>query len=153
MTLGAPNQGMVTPLSWFCSFPKLGSRQCKDMTSGSTFLTSLTRNPQSTIGTDWTALGSTADTVVKYTSAIGWRSQSDHQYGHEVVCTFAPGTIRQVVHSSSGTDYMHYPQSGTGCCNYQFIGADAFNGYTPYTINGMKPGEVVRLALYYWRTW
>ncbi|GAA4510637.1 hypothetical protein GCM10023191_073570 [Actinoallomurus oryzae] len=76
-TLGAPHQGAAKAIG-VCG---VYSTQCGEMAKGSRFLKTLPRNPQSAMGTDWTLIGSVADTVVDYTSEI---DEGHNEWAHKV---------------------------------------------------------------------
>jgi pimeloyl-ACP methyl ester carboxylesterase len=75
ITLGTPHNG--ANIAVFCS---IGNVECAQMTPGSSFLRSLSANPQGTGGTDWTLLGSDADAVVSTSSATSMSANHKVRY-------------------------------------------------------------------------
>jgi pimeloyl-ACP methyl ester carboxylesterase len=78
VTFGTPHNG--ASVAGLCS---LTSRQCAQMSPGSSFLDNLNaagQDPQAAGGTDWTVMGSAADTVVSQSSATSMTANHRVRY-------------------------------------------------------------------------
>lgn len=116
-TLGAPHNGANQNISDALCGSEIDpiDQQCLDMQPNSPFLLSLPRNPQGQSGTDWTLIGSVADTVVDYSSEIdeiheGSANDWAHRLYYPDSVGFSHYDLRKVV---TGTYDMVY-RNGTG---------------------------------------
>jgi len=119
-----------------------GSGQCAQMKKGSAFLKTLTKNPQSAQGTDWTLIGSGDDDTVNWQSAVSSNSRAAGYIaaGHRVVYISKQGLEHSTIYKKTAGAYkLRY-----------------WNFYQNRWINqarGAAPVVVARNANFYWRNW
>jgi putative serine esterase DUF676 len=136
VTLSTPHTG--SKLATLCG------GQCNDLVPGSSFLKWLSRDPQSTQGTDWTLIGASDDDSVDWSSAVatnaksaGWMSA-----GHKVVF----GSHQGIEHSAI------YRKASTAAV-YRLRYWNYYQNQWIYQTTGASPVIVARNAGYYWHDW
>ncbi|MBM2620090.1 hypothetical protein JIG36_31710 [Actinoplanes sp. LDG1-06] len=123
-------------------FARLCGGQCVDMRPGSAFLKWLSKNPQSTQGTDWTLLGAGDDDLVSWQSAVSNnpKAAGGMSAGHKVVFISKQGLEHGVIHKKTSGAYK----------------SRYWNFYQNRWIvqnRGASPVVVARNASFFWRLW
>ena len=136
VTLSTPHTG--------ASLARLCGGQCNDMAPGSSFLKWLSKDPQSTQGTDWTLIGAHDDDVVSWKSATSdnKKSAGGMSAGHKVVF----GSGQGIEHGSIYKKTSRAPVYKLRYWNFHQ------NKWISQT-KGASPVIVARNANYHWRTW
>ena len=103
VTLGTPHAGS-SALADACG--------CTQMQPGSAFLKALAPNPQGAGGTDWSAIGSDADTVVSGESAVGMDAEHRTLYVHatrdDLLHDTSTAQDARLRHSHGGTSWINW---------------------------------------------
>jgi pimeloyl-ACP methyl ester carboxylesterase len=113
--------------------------QCKNLDDDGSFmkyLNSKGKNPQSTIGTDWSTIGSQADYMVFAGNASGMSAGHEYTYRRDVGLDHTEVRLHSSQRTAFGIDWYH----ATG----------ERSGHDP---DGMATLYVTAEALYRWRTW
>lgn len=139
--ISSPMGGLRPALGVLCYFAPPSIQQCKDMVQGSDFMNWLSRNPQSTSGTDWTLIGSHDDVVVPASQAV---PDNLTVVGHRVI--YAEDEI-------SGNAHMTILDAVSG--GYDFRFCDYFNascagsGESTFAVatNSLDPSKMARYAI------
>jgi len=133
------------------STPHTGSKlafgcggQCNDLIPGSSFLKWLSKNPQSTQGTDWTLIGAGDDDAVDWKSAVSTNSKSAGwmSAGHKVVFRSGQGLEHGKIYKIISTRRA-----------YKLRYWNFYRNTWITQTTGASPVIVARNANYYWRTW
>ncbi|WP_433174422.1 esterase/lipase family protein [Actinoallomurus sp. CA-150999] len=133
-TLDSPHAGR---LHMSCT-----SLECRQMRGkdGGALLRWLGQNPQSTQGTDWTLIGSDADTKVPTSSALGMKAGHKVRYSAEEHLSHGGVALRP--------DPSHPARQG-----YHLWYRNSTRPGTHETKDGWAPLHMVEQALYFWQKW
>lgn len=112
VTMSTPHKGVYVGLLCSNSIPL--PTQCRQLTPFDGFINTLNRdaqNPQSSIGTDWSLMGSNADILVRSSNAIGMNA--GHTYVYTVGAKLSHSGI--IKHNSKArTFHVKYTHAETG---------------------------------------
>ncbi|GAA4607581.1 hypothetical protein GCM10023195_28930 [Actinoallomurus liliacearum] len=118
------------------------SLECRQMQGkdGGALLHWLRQNPQSTQGTDWTLIGSDADTRVPTSSALGMTAGHKVRYGKDENLSHTGVVFRP--------DSAHPARQGYHLWYWKYSRPGTYE-----TKDGWAPLHMVKQALYYWAKW
>lgn len=137
VTIATPHAG--APKAKFC--PKIVSKQCEQMRTGSTFLRDLLPSPQSYIGTDWTLIGSEDDKIVPKSSSIYGMAKAGHLRWYSKGKKLGHTEIQKKISSGFSHVYWNYysdtKHSNTATWERMDLGT----------------GGAITMPLFYWWKW